>query len=360
MASSPRDSGVSLTPFFDRCKLPSSVKDDCDAFVRRRYESRPIRPAPFQGYCSYTVFIGEDIVVQFRPSAHKLDIDITATACQIFGTLAPETLYLGDLSATDLCAFEMKRLPGVSLSDLRAGSTARSFRERLVRDFAHLQAQAWHHSKAKSDLRGIERTVGSSLRWRLESMSVSLPSGASRDVAQSILAKLSLIEDLPWVLSHGDFLPSNIMVCPKSGKLLGLLDWAEAEWLPFGIGAYGLEELLGEDENGKFVYYPEAEQLRSLFWEELLNSLPRLAKDSRAIASAKLAQQLGILLWHGIAFDDGRLNRVVEEGKDDQEIQRLELFISHTTDTHTHRLRIIQPFLESALATVRNLILRKS
>ncbi|KAI1267392.1 hypothetical protein F5Y18DRAFT_425235 [Xylariaceae sp. FL1019] len=360
MASSSRDSGVSLTPFFDRCLLPPSVKDDCDAFVRRRYISEPIRAAPFQGYCSYTLFIGDHTVVQFRPSAHKLDIGITATACQIFGTLAPETKCLAEFTDVDLCAFELRRLPGVSLPDIRAAPSAKSVREGLVRDFAHLQTQAWRHSKTKSDLRGMQRTVGSSLRWRLESMSVSLPSGSSRNLARSILAKLPLIEDLPWVFTHGDFLPSNIMACPRTGAILGLLDWAEAEWLPFGIGAYGLEELLGEDKNEKFVYYPEADHLRGLFWEELLISLPELAKDSQAVASVKLAQQLGILLWHGIAFDDGRLNRVVEEGKDDQEIQKLNIFISNTTHIHNPRLRIMHSFLESALATVCNLIIRKT
>lgn len=42
---------------------------------------------------------------------------------------------------------------------------------------------------------------------------------------------------------------------------------------------------------------------------------------------------------HGIAFDDGALNRVVEPGRDDEELQKLDLFllgISHQSRTNTN------------------------
>ncbi|KAI8635093.1 hypothetical protein F5Y19DRAFT_135674 [Xylariaceae sp. FL1651] len=358
MASPPRDSDVSFAPFFDRWKLPATVKDDCDSFVRSRY-SQPIQPAPFQGYCSYTLFVGEDTVVQFRPLAHKLDMIIARTACHVFGSMAPETEYLGQLMDTGLCAFSMRKLPGVSLTDFRAVSSEKSARERVIQDFAHLQAQAWHHAKTAKDLLHEKRTVGSTLRWRLESMSDELPLSI-RGIARSILAKLSDIEALPWVFSHGDFLPANVMVSPYSGKLLGLLDWAEAEWLPFGVGMYGLEELLGEDEDGRFVYYPEAKQLRGLFWKSLLLLVPELARGSRTVAHVKDAQRLGILLWHGIAFDDGKLDRVVEEGKDDQEIQRLTMFLLHTSNTRQRKLRNISPMIGSPLTLIRSLLFGKA
>ncbi|XXH05016.1 hypothetical protein Hte_011440 [Hypoxylon texense] len=358
MASEPKDSGVSFTPFFDRCKLPASVKEDCDAFARLRY-SEPVRPAPFQGYCSYTVFVGEDMVVQFRPLAHKLDMEITNAACHIFGSLAPETEPLGELKGTGLYAFSMKRMPGVSLTDLRAetdGPRARSQREALVRDFAHLQGMSWSHARNKEKIRD-RGTVGASLRWRLELMADKLPSRFRR-IAKSILLDLSEIEDLPWVLSHGDFLPSNIMVHPKSGNLLGLIDWAEGEFLPFGIGMYGLQELLGEDRDGHFVYYPEAKRLRKLFWNELLSSLPELAQDARRVALLQKAQMLGILLWHGIAFDNGKLDRVVEDGKDDGEIERLNAFL--LSPPGPRKLRSVYPFRESPIAFIRGLSFRRT
>ncbi|KAI0602990.1 hypothetical protein F4775DRAFT_531430 [Biscogniauxia sp. FL1348] len=354
-----RDSGVSLTPFFDRCKLPPGVRYECDAFVRARY-AEDIRPAPFQGYCSYTLLVGEDTIVQFRPFAHKLDIKMTTIACQVFGRIAPETEFIGQLDTTGLYAFSMRRLPGVSLSDLRLQTDHWSAvqlteqRRQIVKDFAHLQAKSWAYGKTAKGLpeRG---TVGSSLRWRLELMHGALPKRFHR-VTRSLLAALPKIEALPWTLSHGDLLPSNIMVCPESGKLLGLLDWAEAEFLPFGVGLYGLEELLGEYRGGHFAHYTEAKQLRRLFWSELLLALPELAQDTRLIALVKKAQTLGILLWHGIAFDDGKLNRAVEEGKDDEEIEKLDVFLSSSVKSRRQKLRNLGPLITSPASFIQNFL----
>ncbi|KAI8963933.1 hypothetical protein F5Y11DRAFT_127614 [Daldinia sp. FL1419] len=357
MSGEPKDSGVSFGPFFNRCKLPTSVKHDCDTFVRKKYSEQILQPAAFQGYCSYTVFAGEETVVQFRPLAHKLDVGITNAACETFGALAPETEFLGELANTGLHVFSMRRIPGVSLTDLRAEaklSQAKSQREQIVRDFAQLQASSWKHAISYSDVRE-KRLVGSSLRWRMELMAKNLPI-RFRGIAKSVLADLSEIEALPWVLSHGDFLPSNIMVCPKSGKLLGLLDWAEAEYLPFGVGMYGLQELLGEDKDGHFVYYPDAKRLRNLFWTELLSALPELSRDARSAALIRKAQILGIFLWHGIAFDDGKLNRTVEEGKDDGEIERLDAFLLSRSGVQPRRLRSLRPLTTSPIVFVRGLL----
>ncbi|KAI0010176.1 hypothetical protein F4779DRAFT_579061 [Xylariaceae sp. FL0662B] len=360
MAAQPKDSGVSLTPFFDRCHLCPSVKVDCDAFVRSRYPGRAVRAAPFQGYCSYTVFAGEDAVVQFRPPAHRLDVGIARAACEIFGRLAPETEFLGELSDTGLFVFAMRRIRGVSLADLRADSStcrsqARAQREQVVRDFARLQATSWAHAQSKESLEK-KRTVGSSLRWRLELMASALPY-RFRGIARSLLIDLPRIESLPWSLSHGDFLPSNIMVCPDSGRIYGLVDWTEAEFLPFGVGMYGLEELLGEEgKDGRFAYYPEAKHLRAVFWGMLLSMLPELARDPRRLALVKKAQTLGILLWHGIAFDDGKLDRAVEDGRDNKEIERLDIFLSSSRRSWPRTLRTSQSFMGSPVAFVRRLL----
>ncbi|CAJ2506136.1 Uu.00g002660.m01.CDS01 [Anthostomella pinea] len=360
MTELPKDSGISFTPFFGRCKLPASVRDKCDAFVKARFPEQAIRPAPFQGYCSYTLFVGEDTVVQFRPSAHKLDPEITTVACQVFGHLAPETESMGELGDTGLHVFSMRKIPGVSLSDLRAEPDPlklRSQREQIVRDFARLQATSWKHGRAAATIKD-KRTVGSSLRWRLELMAATLPL-RFRGTARSLLVELASIEHLPWTFSHGDFLPANVMICLDSGKLLGLLDWAEAEWLPFGVGMYGLDELLGEERNGDFVYYPEARQLRTLYWRELLLAIPELAKDAGRVAVVRKAQLLGVLLWHGIAFDDGKLNRAVGEGRDDEEIKKLDAFLSPSKH-RPNKFRHIQPFLLSHFTLLRGYLFGKA
>ncbi|KAF1986149.1 hypothetical protein K402DRAFT_421368 [Aulographum hederae CBS 113979] len=51
--------------------------------------------------------------------------------------------------------------------------------------------------------------------------------------------------DYPSVLTHGDLCEMNFLVDPQSGHLTGVIDWAEAEILPFGCALWGLKNLLG-------------------------------------------------------------------------------------------------------------------
>ncbi len=211
-----------------------------------------------------------------------------------------------------------------------------------MRAYARLSGRSWHSRRPASDpsLPSLKGRIGSSLGWRLELMGRDLPARFQPYVAR-IRGQLPQIEALPWVLTHGDVVPSNIMVQPAPDGLCltGLLDWAEAEYLPLGVGLYGAEELLGQTAvpwNGegaypprgsRFVYFDDASGLREALWRELEEAMPELRTDAALLATVQAARDLGILLWHGIAFDDGRLDRVVQEGRDDEEIQRLDLFL---------------------------------
>lgn len=125
--------------------------------------------------------------------------------------------------------------------------------------------------------------------------------------------------------AHGDLIPENILVHPKTGGLTGLVDWAEAERLLFGICIYGLEEFLGEITPSGFHYHPNASELRTLFWTKLARLIPSLCQEG-ILESGKLARELGVMLWHGIAFDNGALDRVIQ-GRNISEIHRLEAFM---------------------------------
>jgi hypothetical protein len=170
-----------------------------------------------------------------------------------------------------------------------------------------------------------------------------------RPVVVDVLRDLERIEALPWVLTHGDVVSDNIMVEGNGGHhrgtgwwpgtLRGLLDWAESEYLPFGVGLYGAEELFGQSVpqwdgagqlQSRFAYYPEAGDLRRLFWQELEGAVPPLATDRELRGAVEQARLLGILLWHGFAFDDGKIDRVVQEGRDEGEVQRLDMFLFGT------------------------------
>jgi len=315
----------SVEDFFLRSGLISSDQIACYHFIEVHFPGKYISPVSCQGYCSFTVIVGDDRVVQFRPDKYRLNLEITTAARRAYGSFAPATRYIATIPTSGLLVYCMDRISGVSLKDFRKQCTpGRSFelRANLCRDFATLLSKGWHQGNARHTALGI---VGKSIASRLNSLSKDLPL-RFQPTARNIVGNLSLIEALPWVLSHGDIVAGNVMVDPSSGRLLGLVDWAEAERLPFGITLYGLEEFLGEMTVTGFQYHQDASDLRKIFWEQLMNQIPEL-HNSRVVGAVKLARDLGVLLWHGIAFDNGAIDRVVEEGKDVDEIYRLDAFL---------------------------------
>jgi hypothetical protein len=317
---------ASIDTFFLRAGLASRDRLDCYAFIRDIYPGQPITPASCQGYCSLTVFVGDILVVQFRPSVYKLDLQIAQAAREIYGPFAPDTKYIGTLPSSGLLAYTMNRVEGISFKDFRSANPtayrSTEHRRRLCKGFAGFLAKAWHNSGNKSIPLGM---IGQSLVARLKALVTDLPL-RFQSTARNILRQLHRIEALPWVLTHGDIIAANIMVDLSSCHLLGFVDWAEAERLPFGVCFYGLEEILGEMTPSGFRYHPDSEDVRNLFWEELKTQIPEL-QQTHLLDAVKLARDLGVLLWHGIAFDNGAIDRVVKEGRDVEEIHRLDAFL---------------------------------
>lgn len=381
--------GNGTDAFFERCGLHPDTRFDCLAAVGRLFPFAHFEETSPQGYCSYTLCDkGLDKVVQFRPLAHRVDLRVAKAAREVYGDWAPEIEALQTWEApkprfrrastskeakpwtgsTDEgVAFDddhgstgtfqvlsMTKISGMSLTELRAAQTGtdgpawqivQRQRESLIAQYASFVASGWKHRLPASDGRvgSLRGRVGNSMRWRLEQLRDHLPR-RFRDQVQRTLDDFAAIQALPWVLTHGDIVPANVVV-QKSDQdsddwsIVGFLDWAEAEYLPFGVGLHGLEELLGETERAdqgaqQFRYYPEASTLRNLFWSRLTIELERNTKGICALGQShkivEAAHVLGFLLWHGIAFDDGRLNRVVDENRDPEEIQRLDAFFAST------------------------------
>lgn len=361
--------GNGVDAFFRRCGLSPDARFDCLAAISRRFPNSNFTEASPQGYCSYTLCdAGLGKIVQFRPSAHRIDWRVAEAAREVYGNLPPKTEILQALDLSSRChvpisrkaewidaapadegvaldddqastistfqVLSMSMTPGISLTEFRVAQARQNHmlascqvgrqRESLIAQFADFVAIGWEQRLPASDPKiwSLRGQVGHSMRWRLEQMRDHLPQRFRPEV-QRILNNFEAIRALPWVLTHGDVVPANVMVKSHDDwSITGFLDWAEAEYLPFGVGLYGLEEMLGEmDTNGRFMYYPEAACLQRQFWSRLGTTL----QDGSLV---KAAHTLGVLLWHGIAFDDGKLNRVVDEGRDQEEIQRLDAFFA--------------------------------
>lgn len=370
--------GNGVDAFFERCGMHPDTRFDCLATVSRLFPHARFEDTQPQGYCSYTLCDAElGQVVQFRPTAHRIDPGVSMAAQEVYGDLAPriEELETLEIPLSRCCraskmkdnivasppadegialeddngtagSFQvlfMSMTLGISLAELRATNTrgnraltsheVERQRELLVVQFAKFIATGWTHRGRSLDA-NVQRLcgrVGSSMRWRLEQMRNLLPERFRSEV-QRVLDDFESIRALPWVLTHGDIVPANVMVKGHDDwTITGFLDWAEAEYLPFGVGLYGLEEFLGESDGaGHFQYYPETPRLRKSFWSQLKTELQDrgLNWPGQLDPTVRSAHALGVLLWHGIAFDNGKLNRVVDEVRDLEEIQRLDHFFS--------------------------------
>jgi len=372
--------------FWKRVGLCEDDGATCVRAVRRRYVGCEVEEFGEQGYCSYTLLItplsraehstddddddDDDahghlegigavgrraaFIVQLRPPQHTLDVSIACAASSMYASLAPVTQSLELLLPGGLCAYEMDRLVGTPLVRLlphecTLNPQARSKLQRLVVSFADFVAHAWrcssmthspsHDRTTRADspmdesldtLSLCSGKVGSSIVHRLEKLAAGLPDAWLRERAQEALYAVERMTDYPMVLNHGDFIPSNILVDEQTWEITGMADWAEAEYLPFGTCLYGLEHLLGylvpasPTTKPSWVYFDNAEKLRGSFWARLVAVVPDLRARPR---DAKVMRDVGVLLWHGIAWDDGAINRVVNEVDDVEEITKMRAFL---------------------------------
>lgn len=88
------------------------------------------------------------------------------------------------------------------------------------------------------------------------------------------------------------------MVHSVSGRLTGIIDWAEAAICPFGQNLYALQDFSGtlHRENG-WRQYKDHDNLQETFWKTFQKKVRGLlAEVMEAIRSARI---LGCLLTHG-------------------------------------------------------------
>lgn len=97
----------------------------------------------------------------------------------------------------------------------------------------------------------------------------------------------------------------NILVDPDSGRLTGIVDWADASIEPFGIALWGFESVLGcSGPKGWSYFERDSSHSRSLFRRVFLAEIgePLSAQICRAIDELRT---LGVLLRYGFSWETG-------------------------------------------------------
>ncbi|KAI4643814.1 hypothetical protein J4E93_006827 [Alternaria ventricosa] len=363
--------------FWNRFGLPLEDRKVCVKAVRDRYEDCEVEEFEEQGYCSYTLLVTppkvafarentrhqatkekecEDesaLIVQLRPPQHALDLNTVRAASTAHPALAPTIEDLGLSLPRGICAYETRKVDGTPLSRLQQhghslDDSAGEQLERLITSFANLIAQSWHSPQKVHDITRTVRAdspmderpsmlaqcrgkVGSTMISRLERLASKLPDADLRERARETMRAIQRMEDYPVVLNHGDLIPSNILVDQNTWEITGLVDWAEAEYLPFGTCLYGLEHLLGtisldsSTSAPKWKYFNGATRLRELFWARLIDAAP--GSEAR-MDDVRMMRDAGVMLWHGIAWDDGAIDRVVNDVDDMEELVKLRAFLT--------------------------------
>ena len=361
---------MSTSTFWSRFGFEEQDAAGCIRAVQDGIVGWRVREFEEQGWCSFTLVVERDaktegdtqglghhfnrdyndsssIIVQIRPAQHALDMSITRAAEKTFPSLAPTIRSLDIDLPGGLHAYAMEKMSGAPLSrllphDQTASPVFRTKHERLVRSFAAIIAQSWRSSSKsisnarytradspmddkQSMLSLCKGPVGSTIVSRLRKLGEEVPDAPLREIAKSALAKVQDLDDYPVVLNHGDLIPSNILVDEDTWDMTGLVDWAEAEYLPFGTCLYGLENLLGySSDAGGFLYYENEGYLRDVFWACLFDTVPELKSRERDV---RVMRDVGVLLWYGIAWDNGAIDRVVNEIKDGGEVACLRAFL---------------------------------
>ncbi|KAK5110449.1 hypothetical protein LTR62_005800 [Meristemomyces frigidus] len=322
----------------------------CHNYASHHFPSHTVEPTP-QGACSYilllTPFTSSNAlptILQFRLPQYALPSQTLTLPHRVYGALAPQTKELASLPLSKrdgVQVLSMSCIPGSRFSDLQPGRTADLSPRDLgrmgqpMRSFASFFAGQWATRSSSLGCDGAGGRVGGSLVTRLYRLERELPAAQLRAVAREVWEAVEAggLDACGLVFTHGDLLSANVIVDPETWRIQGIVDWAESEVLSFGLGLYGLEHLLGfigpsavEKEGQEWIYYSQADELRRIFWRSFHLRIPGgfCGEGRRAV---ELGFKVGVLLWHGFAWDEGRIDRVVGFERDGVEVEYLYGFL---------------------------------
>src|SRR4051812_7394379 len=111
--NSRQTSESTIDKFFQRSGLTDRHKTDCFDYLQHQYPNASFDATSCQGYCSMTILVNDDVIVQFRPLQHQLDTRIADAAKALYEEYAPRTTHLTTLASSGLLVFEMEVIRGI-------------------------------------------------------------------------------------------------------------------------------------------------------------------------------------------------------------------------------------------------------
>ncbi|CRG82986.1 Tudor domain-containing protein 15 [Talaromyces islandicus] len=302
------------------------TREKCD---RRATElaGQAVEPVQLQGAFSYTLAAG-NLVVQFRDCDSLLDTKTVDLAREIYGNMVPACVNKGVIGPPpSLTVYLMDKAPGITYIEVPLKTLhCTSWQEQTVSDFARFFANSWTNRLAES-YRSDHSLAD--LQGKMDLLSRQIPLRFTR-VVSKLREELPILftSTYPLVLNHGDLCEMNIIVNPEIGGITGVIDWAEAKILPFGMSLWGVQNMLGYMNSTGWHYHENSSRLEGLFWDTFYEKLGTISDDDKQ--AMKTAERVGLVLRYGFTWEDGTRERPVTE--QDSSIRYLDAFLHRLED----------------------------
>ncbi|KAE8151306.1 hypothetical protein BDV25DRAFT_139027 [Aspergillus avenaceus] len=244
-------------------------------------------------------------------------------AREIYGSIVPTCLNRGVIGpAPSLTVYVMEKVPGITYIEASLRQLhCTPWQEQTVSDFARFFARSWQHRLAESY---HSEHLLTDLQHKLDTLLRQLPPRFT-NVISKLRGELPMLfaPTYPLVLSHDDLCEMNIIVYPEEGGISGIVDWADAKTLPFGMSLWGFLNMLGTKDSLGWHYHENSNHLESLFWETFYRNTGDISSDHRR--AIRVAERVGLVLRYGFTWDDGIRERPVTE--QDSSLRYLDAFL---------------------------------
>ncbi|OBT58575.1 hypothetical protein VE04_01385 [Pseudogymnoascus sp. 24MN13] len=295
-----------IAAFFTKTSVTRQTCDD----RAKDLAGGTVTPIKIQGFCSYSVYAGPNLeyVLQFRPKSLELKTENTMLAKQLYGALAPEVSFVRQLGDDNIAGKEplyiylANRVRGVTQIEFNLmhacpnnSQETFAWRKTLIGDMARYTILLSNPLQLMdvSQRNRLRQTYTTELQLLLTALPVRF-----HTIMQSCIDSVDTILSLPMVLLHKDFGDCNIMVDETTCRLVGVIDWTEAEIGPFGLNLFALESLSRKLhlQNG-WSRYEDYDILQDTFWNTFKKEVGGVTKED--LRTISLARTTGLLLTHG-------------------------------------------------------------